>query len=224
MRRTLRSNWSTMRCPTVRASTPKATIPPSVASTCPADISPEVAKPVKTPNMTQPATSLAMPAATVIWPKSRRISPSSLRILATTANEDTLIARATKRVKVSLSASSPKNMDGNSSPTTMPPISGTTRLPAVTKRAGRPSLAMRPRSVSNPVTTNSSATPTQLTARRASVSSPWGRNHSKPDSHTTPNTDGPSTRPAISAPTTEGNPTLLITMPKRWAAVTRAKI
>ena len=130
-------------------------------------ISPEVASPVNTPNMSQPTTSFAMPAATVICPKSRRIRPSSLRILATTASEDTLSANATNNAKLTRSAPSAKKMSGNAYPTASPPMSGRIKLPVVTNAAGRPSLRIRSRSVSNPVTTNSSATPTHATPSSA---------------------------------------------------------
>ena len=179
LRRVRRSQRSTSHWPTVRASTMNSSRPPTEIRMSVAETPPAATTLVRTPSSTQPTTSLAMPTATVIWPKSRRMSPRSERILATTASADTLTARATNSRNVLRVASGPRNSPGISQPTMLPAPAGTSMLPTATSTAGRPSLAIRPRSVSKPASTSSSATPIQLTVSSAAACSPpAGRNHS----------------------------------------------
>ena len=206
------------------ASARKIARPPTVRTMPEAETSPDVAKPVKTASMIHPTTSLAMPAATVIWPKSRRIKPSSLRILAITASAETARAAATNRAKTVRSLSGPMNDSGRTPPTTRPPINGTTRLKPVTSAAARPRRRIRPRSVSKPAVTSRNATPSQLTAKSApELISCSGRNHSKPSVQTRPKIDGPRITPAPSWPITEGRLRRRITAPQKRAAATKTR-
>ncbi len=152
-----------------------------------------------------------MAAATVTCPMLRRIRSSSVRMRATTGSAEIDIATATKAANVNRDAASPKNgVSGITRPSPKPRPIGTTRLPIETAAAFLPSRRSSARSVSKPVSTSSSATPTHAIARIGALPSTLpGNSHSAWSGRNRPKRDGPISRPAPSSPTTAGWPARL---------------
>ncbi len=213
---------SANRCPMVSEATRNTATLTAVTASAPMSTTPAVNTPTTTPSRIHPTRSLIIAEAMVSWPTSRRIRRMSARILAMTGRAEMLIATPRNSAKEVRSAWSPQNASGISHPNPKPRTSGTTRLPVDNPTSGRPSRRSSPRSVSNPVTTSSSAIPSHATARiNALLTSPPGKIQAAASGASRPKTDGPRMTPAASSPITGGWFQRCMTPPSARAAPSR---
>src|SRR4051794_129076 len=212
------------RCPTVKAAiriAAIATIGTSTEVTLRWLVRPSAAM---TPSASQPIRSLTMPTAMVTWPKLRRMKPSSSRIFAITGSDEIDSATAMKRTNAVEVPWPPRKSCGITRPVPRPTRNGSASPPMATAVAGRPSLRTIFRSVSKPVRTSRNATPTQPSALiGAAPSLPCGTNTCAAPGHSLASTDGPSSTPASSSPTTGGCPIRRIAAPSVRATATTTK-
>src|SRR4051794_10693467 len=212
------------RCPTVKAAiriAAIATIGTSTEVTLRWLVRPSAAM---TPSASQPIRSLTMPTAMVTWPKLRRMKPSSSRIFAITGSDEIDSATAMKRTNAVEVPWPPRKSCGITRPVPRPTTNGSASPPMATAVAGRPSLRTIFRSVSKPVRTSRNATPPQPIALiGAAPSLSCGTNTCAAPGHSLASTDGPSSTPASSSPTTGGCPIRRIAAPSVLATATTTK-
>ena len=168
-------------------------------------IVPAAARPKATAMMTQPIVSSRMAEATMICPRSRRMKFISRTTTATILTEEIASAVPRKMAVTTLVFGSGRNSAGRNSPRAKPHANGTATPASATAIAARPTRRTSCRSVSMPVNSNSIRMPSSETASIMLFCAPsMGKTACCPAGHSTPKNDGPSSKPPISWPITEG--------------------
>ena len=196
----------TRRRPAVKLKASTAATASTDLRAVPPLLPPPLAMPATTESKIQPTVSSIIPDAKVIWPMSRRMTFISIITLAITGMAEMLMAVPMKRAKTRRWSGLAMNSSGSRYPRARPVAKGTMMPPAEMAAAPLPLRAMSFTSVSSPVSISSMITPSQeMTSRRWNWAAFGGKSPSKALFEIDPRMVGPSTKPAMSSPTTEGS-------------------